>query len=256
MSADAARPETIDAFRASYPFHPDVLATLTGKTATLVTFQRVRGMLRLLAGTVAHLWSTKPADATAIHLHHIDPGFAPIYEEIATRLGQRAYVPAIRNDIVAAEPGKKALAQEIDDAHYRGLAPYATYVARTIFIHTLAYNDQLKGVTPEHLRYSILGPETDISFIDDARKRFAEDSSYLDDRPTAPLRFLVEANLTQIIRRQELHADAGRSARGTERPHQAYFRRQLLRDGSVCRWTVGGSRRHRRRPSAAGGDVV
>jgi hypothetical protein len=89
------------------------------------------------------------------------------------------------------------------------LAPYATYVARTIFIHTLAYNDQLKGVTPEHLRFSILGPETDISFIDDARKRFVEDSSYLDDRPTAPLRFLVEANLTQIIRRQELHADAG-----------------------------------------------
>jgi len=209
LVADAARPETIDAFRASYPFHPDVLATLTGKTATLVTFQRVRGMLRLLAGTVAYLWGRKPADATAIHLHHIDPGFAPIYEEIATRLGQRAYVPAIRNDIVAAEPGKKALAQEIDDAHYRGLAPYATYVARTIFIHTLAYNDQLKGVTPEHLRYSILGPETDISFIDDARKRFAEDSSYLDDRPTAPLRFLVEANLTQIIRRQELHADAG-----------------------------------------------
>jgi hypothetical protein len=209
LVGDAARPETIDAFRSSYPFHPDVLATLTGKTATLVTFQRVRGMLRLLAGTVTYLWRTKPADATAIHLHHIDPGFAPIYEEIATRLGQRAYVPAIRNDIVAAEPGKKALAQEIDDAHYRGLAPYATYVARTIFIHTLAYNDQLKGVTPEHLRYSILGPETDISFIDDARKRFAEDSSYLDDRPTAPLRFLVEANLTQIIRRQELHADAG-----------------------------------------------
>jgi hypothetical protein len=207
--SEASRPETIDAFRASYPFHPDVLATLTGKTATLVTFQRVRGMLRLLAGTVAYLWNTKPADATAIHLHHVDPGFPPIYEEIATRLGQRAYVPAIRNDIVAAEPGKKALAQDLDDAHYRGMAPYASYVARTIFIHTLAYNDQLKGITPEHLRYSILGPETDISFIDDARKRFFEDSSYLDDRPTAPLRFLVEANLTQIIRRQELHADAG-----------------------------------------------
>ena len=125
-----------DAFRASFPFHPDVLATLTGKTSTLVTFQRVRGMLRLLAGTVAYLWKTRPADATAIHLHHIDPGFAPIYEEIATRLGQRAYVPAIRNDIVAAEPGKKALAQDIDDAHYHGMAPYATYVARTIFIHT------------------------------------------------------------------------------------------------------------------------
>ena len=147
-----------------------MLETLTGKTATLVTFQRVRGMLRLLGGAVAQLWKNKPADATAIHLHHIDPGFPAIYEEIATRLGQRAYVPAIRNDIVAAEPGRKALAQEIDDAHYRGMPPYATYVARTILIHTLAYNEQLKGLTPEHLRYSIVGPESDISFIDDARR--------------------------------------------------------------------------------------
>ncbi len=58
LVGDASRPDTIDAFRASYPFHPDVLAALTGKTATLVTFQRVRGMLRLLAGTVAYLWNT------------------------------------------------------------------------------------------------------------------------------------------------------------------------------------------------------
>ena len=53
---DAARPETVDQFRASYPLHPHVLDTLTGKTATLANFQRVRGMLRLLARTVAHLW--------------------------------------------------------------------------------------------------------------------------------------------------------------------------------------------------------
>ena len=120
LIAPATHPETIDAFRASYPFHPDVLDTLTAKTATLVTFQRMRGMLRLLGGAVTQLWKNKPADATAIHLHHIDPGFPAIYEEIATRLGQRAYVPAIRNDIAAAEPGRKALAQEIDDAHYAG----------------------------------------------------------------------------------------------------------------------------------------
>ena len=37
-------------------------------------FQRVRGMLRLLARTIAQLWQTRPAGATAIHLHHIDLG--------------------------------------------------------------------------------------------------------------------------------------------------------------------------------------
>ncbi len=59
LSPDATHPETSAAFRASYPFHPEVLETLTTKTATLANFQRVRGMLRLLARTIAQLWQTR-----------------------------------------------------------------------------------------------------------------------------------------------------------------------------------------------------
>ena len=207
LSPEAARPETVDAFRLSYPLHPEVLATLTGKTATLGNFQRVRGMLRLLARTLAHLWNERPADATALHLHHIDPGHEPIRQEIVTRLGQTAYVPAIANDVSGG--GKKALAQELDAAHHAGLPPYAAYVARTIFLHTLAFNEPLKGLPAEQLRYAAVGPALDLSFIEEARKKFIADSAYLDDRPGAPMRFLAEANLRQIIRREEQHVDAG-----------------------------------------------
>ena len=205
----ATRPETGEAFRSGYPLHPEVLETLTSKTATLGNFQRVRGMLRLLARTVAHLWAERPADATAIHLHHMDPGHEPIRQEIVTRLEQSAFAPAISNDVSAGPGSKAALAQEIDAAHHGGLPPYASYVARTIFMHTLAFNDPLKGVSPERLRYSVLGPETDISFVEEARRKFLADSAYLDDRPGTPMRFLAEANLTQIIRRTEDHVDAG-----------------------------------------------
>ena len=109
----------------------------------------------------------------------------------------------------AAGLEKKALAQEIDAEHHGGLPPYATYAARTIFLHTLAFNDPLKGLSPEQLRYSVLGPAADISFIEEARKKFIAESAYLDDRPGAPMRFLAEANLRQIIRREERHVDAG-----------------------------------------------
>ena len=207
LSPEASRPETVEAFRLSYPLHPEVLATLTGKTATLGNFQRVRGMLRLLARTLAHLWEERPADATAMHLHHIDPGHEPIRQEIVTRLGQTAYVPAIANDV--SGPGAKALAQEIDAEHHGGLPPYAAYVARTIFLHTLAFNEPLKGLPAEQLRYSTVGPTLDISFIEEARKKFIADSAYLDDRPGSPMRFLAEANLRQIIRREEQHVDPG-----------------------------------------------
>ena len=205
----ATRPATVDQFVAGYPFHPEVLETLTSKTATLENFQRVRGMLRLLAKTVAHLWKTRPKDACAIHLHHIDPGHEPIRQEIVTRLGQGAYQPAITNDVSSASSDKRSFAQQIDTEFHRGLPPYAEYTARTIFLHSLAFNDPLKGLPPEQLRYSMVGPGIDISFVEDARKKFVAESAYLDDRPGAPMRFQVDANLSQIIRREERNVDPG-----------------------------------------------
>ena len=49
----------------------------------------------------------------------------------------------------------------------------------------------------------------DISFIEEARKKFIAESTYLDDRPGSPMRFLAEANLLQVIRSEERHVDAG-----------------------------------------------
>lgn len=208
LAKEATKPETASEFRRGYPLHPDVLNTFTSKTATLADFQRVRGMLRILGRTIAKLWATRPSDATAIHLHHIDPGHEPVRQEFMTRLGQAMYLPAVRNDI-AGETGKRALAQEIDGEHHRGLPPYTSYASRTIFMHTLAFNESLKGVVPEHLRFAMIGPKIDISFIEAARQKFIANSAYLDDRPGAPMRFLAEANLTQVIRRQEANVDPG-----------------------------------------------
>ena len=209
LAGAAVRPATVETFQSSYPLHPEVLETLTGKMATLGNFQRVRGMLRLLARSIAWLWQEQPTDAAAIHLHHIDPGHEPIRQEIVTRLGQDAYLPAISNDVAGGGAGNKALAQEIDAEYHGGLPPYTAYVARTIFLHTLAFNEPLKGLSREQLCYSVLCPAMDISFIEEARTKFIAESAYLDDRPGAPMRFLAEANLRQIIRREERHVDAG-----------------------------------------------
>lgn len=145
---EALRPEIVDTFRRSYPFHPEVLDTLTGKTATLANFQRVRGMLRLLARTVGHLWEkdNQPSDATAIHVHHIDPGFSPIHQEFVTRLNLQIYNPAIRNDI-SGEGSRTALAQQIDSSFYRGMSPYASSPK---MLTVLPY-----GASPRSVQYSI-----------------------------------------------------------------------------------------------------
>lgn len=112
LPPDVGLPATVEGFRASYPFHPAVLETLTGKTATLHSFQRVRGMLRLLGKTVAHMWEARPKDACAIHLHHIDPGHEPVRAEIVTRLGQDQYRPAISNDVSSSSQDRPSFAQQ------------------------------------------------------------------------------------------------------------------------------------------------
>jgi len=191
-----------------YPLHPALMGTLTNKLSTLSNFQRVRGMLRLLTQTVADLWNVRQNTTYAIHLHHLNPGNEPTRNEIVTRLEMGAFDPAIRNDVAAAEGGK-SLAQQLDLKDYAGMATYGAFVARNILWHTFAFNEHLKGVTAEELRYSILSPGLDVSFINDARQKFISESAYLDDRPGVALRFLTEANLTQMIRRQETQIDTG-----------------------------------------------
>jgi hypothetical protein len=201
-----AQDRRVDEFLAGFPLHPELVKLLTQKTGTLGNFQRVRGMLRLLARTVARLWQTRPTDAWAIHTHHIDLGFESIRLELVTRLKQDIYVPAIRAEIATVDH-TPALAEQLDGSSFKGLPTYGSYVARCIFMHTLVFNDTLCGLSVEELRYALLSPGTDIAFVDDARKRFITESAYLDDKPGAPLRFLAEANLTQIIRREETNID-------------------------------------------------
>lgn len=205
LAPSPAGEDRADRFTKGYPLHPALMDALTDKLSTLGNFQRVRGMLRLLTQGVAKLWDDQPTDTYAVHLHHLDPGHPAIRNEVLTRLELSAFAPAIDNDV--ANTSKSALAQELDAKHYVGLASYGSFVARTILWHTFAFNEQLKGLTGQEINYSVLGPGLDVGFIDDARQRFVAESGYLDDRPGSNLRFLTEANLEQLVRRQAQQVD-------------------------------------------------
>jgi hypothetical protein len=200
--------DAAEALRESYPFHPEVLETLRSKMSTLMNFQRVRGMLRLLARTVADVWEQHPDDAHVIGLHHISLSNQGIRQEIMTRLGQSDFAPAVTYDVEGVSDSAKSIAMSIDEHNYKGMVPYALYAARTIFFHTLAFNEQKKGIDRRQLRYSLMGPTIDTSFVEDAAQRFVQESGYLDDRQDARLRFLTDININQLIRREQREIDA------------------------------------------------
>ena len=209
LPAESTSPELKEQFLRTYPLHPKLLELLTEKTASLSTFQRTRGMLRLLARTVHLLWRNQPPDAYSIHIHHMDPGFEPIRTEILEKIGMRQYAAAIKADVAAVPGDEPALAQRLDAEKFPGLAPVTSYAARTIFWHTLAFGDTARGVSPEQLRLAVCSPAVEPAFVDQARTAFQAEALYLDDRPGAPLRFMAEANLNQVIGRFMRDVDAG-----------------------------------------------
>ncbi|MBV8817578.1 MAG: ATP-binding protein, partial [Acidobacteriaceae bacterium] len=209
LPAEATAPELKEQFARTYPLHPKLLEMLTEKTASLSTFQRTRGMLRLLARTVHLLWRNQPNDAYSIHIHHMDPGFEAIRTEVNEKIGQKQYANAIKADVAAVPGNEPALAQRIDAEKFPGLTPATSYVARTIFWHTLAYGDAARGVSPEQLRLAVCSPALEPAFIEQAKAAFLAEALFLDDRPGAPLRFIAEPNLNQVIGRYMRDVDSG-----------------------------------------------
>jgi len=119
--------------RKGYPLHPELIDTLMQKTSTLENFQRVRGMLRLLAQTVGQLWRDQPPVVAAVHLRHVDPGNERIRLELSTKLGLQAFIPAIRADVpTTPAEGGRALAQRLDAQEFTGMEPYGSMAARRV----------------------------------------------------------------------------------------------------------------------------
>lgn len=204
LSDVADIPKTVDEFKAGYPLHPDILNTLISKTSTLENFQRVRGMLRILGYVVHDLWKSRDTcKPTAIHLHHFDIGNEKLRLEITSKLKQEMFASAIDTDIACDDVNKTSMAQILDKKYYPSLPRFTTYITRVIFMNTLAHNPRLKGVDARHLRYSMLWPGMELSYVDEALARFREASLYLDDNPEKPTQFQAVPNLSQAIQRAE-----------------------------------------------------
>src|SRR5690606_16988642 len=109
----ALRADYAQEIQQSYPFHPELLRTLSLKTSTIPNFQKTRAALRLPAGTVRQLWKTRPADAWVIATHHLDFSVEEIKDDLTSRLNRPAFRQVIEADISGGQ-GSTSHCQEID----------------------------------------------------------------------------------------------------------------------------------------------
>jgi len=156
-----SRAENASATVQDYPFHPEFLAALTLKTATIPNFQRTRGALRLLARVVRALWERRPADAWLICGHHVDLGMDDVANDLTSRLERPQFRQVIEADIVSSRSGTVAHAEAVDRRWIEAGKPaYAQRAATTIFLHSLTQGIAT-GVDPAELAVSVLQPGDD-----------------------------------------------------------------------------------------------
>lgn len=155
----------------AYPFHPDVIDILYEKWGTFSSFQRTRGVLRLLASVVEELYQQEknidlilPGDINLWNqsirnefLHHIGPE----YESI------------LGSDI------KKS--QELDSEN-KAWKHLAERIATAVFIHSFTADEPHKGISIPYIKLAVMRPETIPSLVTEVLHKQANELWYLNTR--------------------------------------------------------------------------
>lgn len=133
LSGGAERPTTYaETVERSYPFHPELVRVLDKRLGAIPSFQRARGALKLLAEVVSALYRDGD-DCPIINVADIDFEDDPVLRHLTTGLDRPEFATVAAVDLA----GRNSHAAAVDEAVFPGKPPYATRVARTVFIHSL-----------------------------------------------------------------------------------------------------------------------
>lgn len=161
--------------RAAYPIHPEIFDRLYGDWATLVTFQRTRGVLRLMASVIYSLWQS--GDRSPL----IMPASIPIDDNKVqfelTRYLSDQWIPIIEKDI----DGVNSLPRRIDsDQPNLGRWNATRRVARTIYLGSApATAVAQRGIEDRRVKLGCIFPGENTAIFGDALRRLSEQATYL-----------------------------------------------------------------------------
>jgi len=196
-------------FEASYPFHPMVLSVFERKWQELPRFQQTRGMLRLLALWVSHVYQEGYRGNRQDPL--IGLGSAPMHESlfrsaVFEQLGESRLEGAVTTDIAGSKDSHAVrLDEEAVDTIRK--AQIHRQVATAVFFESNGGQSRNDATLPE-IRFDVAGPDVDIGNIETALEALADSSYYLiTDRNR--YRFSLKENLNKRYadRRASISAD-------------------------------------------------
>jgi len=183
--------------RLAYPFHPQVIDTLYERWSTFPTFQRTRGVLRLLANVVADLYARKHP-APLIQAAHLNLANPDIRREFLKHIGNE-YEGVIAADIVDANAKAQRIDQEMGSEYAR--FGVASGLATAIFFGSFSGGER-RGVTVPVLRLALLYEDIPPAIVGDALKRL-EDELWFLHVEGGLYQFRSQPNLNRVILERE-----------------------------------------------------
>lgn len=193
-----------DQIEREYPFHPELLETLTGKVDSISKFQKTRGALKLLARVIHHLWNNKPEeyDRHLIRMYDLTPADTGIRAELRETFFEFVDLdPAVKNDIYTEDGDSHA---QLEDERWlgKGHPALGSHICSTVLWNSLVYGEQATGVTRADLYANLIHPQINFSNYDDALDRLTSIGEtgchFLYDEER--IKFKSEPNLNRIIK--------------------------------------------------------
>lgn len=159
----------------AYPIHPELFDRLYKEWSTIESFQRTRGVLKLMARVVHRLWTDGNGDLL------IQPGSIPLHDsDVRTEWVHylaKGWDPVIEKEI--DDMGSESWA--IDSDPRFGSCQAARRVARTLFIATApSYKNQMnRGIDLKQILLGSFWPSQNLSTFKDALLKLSDRLHYL-----------------------------------------------------------------------------
>jgi predicted AAA+ superfamily ATPase len=160
--------------QAAYPIHPEIFDRLYEDWSTLVTFQRTRGVLRLMAAVIHCLW--EKGDRSPLILPSTIPIDDPRVQFELTRYLADNWAPIIQKDV----DGPNSLPLKIDgETPNVGKLSATRRVARTVYLGSAPKAAARRGLEDRRIKLGCVMPGESPSVFGDALRRLAATATYL-----------------------------------------------------------------------------
>ncbi len=162
-----------DKLELAYPFHPDVIDTLYEKWSTFSSFQRTRGVLRLLAHVVEDLYH-REVNLDLILPGDLNLGHPQVRQEFLRHTGPE-FEGVIGSDIAGHEAKAPAL-----DAENRGWSHLAQRIATAVFFHSFSADETARGATLPYVKLAVMRSDTIPALVTEVLQRLTHTLWYLN----------------------------------------------------------------------------